>query len=383
MLIIAESDEKMLFLWLELKYLMGVQNEAVVVKKNFDFVDTIRCLSMVGIVFEHTEVFGAANYASFSTSMLQVSVMQFFKFATVAFFLIAGFLINHKFAEYTPFQYLKNRFKNTIGPWAFWLNVLILIEIVNLLFIAYFKYNGERHMPSPFLNYLGESYYNVIFNTSFWFILNFLICIAILLVFKRYIYKIGFGILLGLTSLFYSINLYYGWIRTQHTTALFGFVFFLWLGAYMNKHSDTLFSFIKRTSYTLLIGVTLVFFIAADLEIIYLKSIGIEDAYNTLRITNILYSLSFFLVLLKIGSISYVNRVFEPRKTTFGVYLLHEIIILHVLESLLHPFHGYVSAMTAVGAILYSFLRFIVTYGVTMLIVKVILMTKFKWSIGA
>lgn len=357
--------------------------ESKKLKRNFEFVDTIRCLSMMGIVFEHTEVFGAANYASFYTSMLQVSVMQFFKFATIAFFLIAGFLINHKFTEYTPLEYLKNRFKNTIGPWAFWLNVLVLWQVLDLLFIAYFKYNGERHMPSPFLPYLLHSYYGVVFNTSFWFILNFLICIAILLIFKRYIDRIGFGVVLGLTSLGYSINLYYGWIRTQHTTALFGFVFFLWLGAMMNKHSAWLFGLIKKTSYRLLIGVTLVFFIMADLEIIYLKSIGIEDAYNTLRITNILYSLSFFLILLKVGSVPILNEVFEPRKTTFGIYLLHEIIILQMLAGIIHPFfHGYVTSMTAWEAIGYSFIRFFLTYTITLLFLKIIRSTKFKWSIG-
>ncbi|CAM4262671.1 Acyltransferase family protein [Pedobacter westerhofensis] len=356
---------------------------AIQIKKNFDFVDTIRCLSMIGIVFEHTEVFGSANYVSFYTSLLQASVLQFFKFATVAFFLIAGFLINHKFTEYTPWQYLKNRFKSTIGPWAFWINVLILIDIINLLFIAYFKYNGERHMPSPFADYLISSYYYIITETSFWFILNFLICIGILLLFKRFIYNKIFGVLLGLTSLFYSINLYHGWIRTRHTTALFGFVFFLWLGAYMNKHSEILFNFIKKISFIWLTGITIVLFIMSDLEIIYLKSIGMEDAYNTLRVSNILYSLSFFLILLKVGSIPSVNRIFQPRNTTFGIYLIHPIIILHFLDAIFRPFHWHAEGMTAIGAIAYSALRFGVTYLISILIVRGLLVTKLRWTIGS
>ncbi|RZK65409.1 MAG: hypothetical protein EOO92_26390, partial [Pedobacter sp.] len=156
-----------------------------VIKKNFDFVDTIRCLSMMGIVFEHTEVFGAPNYASFYTSFAQASLMQFCKFVTIAFFLIAGFLINHKFVEYTAGQYLKNRFKSTIGPWAFWVNMFIVLELLGLFYFCFVLYNGERTMPVPFLEYLGERYYHVLFETSFWFIPNFLICIAILLLFKR------------------------------------------------------------------------------------------------------------------------------------------------------------------------------------------------------
>lgn len=361
---------------------MPEQNDLLLPKKNFDFVDTIRCLSMLGIIFEHTELFGQANYASFYTSLLQVSVMQFFKFATVAFFLIAGFLINHKFQEYTPWQYLTNRFKSTIGPWAFWLNVLVLTDICKLLFTAYVIYHDQSRMPPSFWKYLVDEYSFIIFGTSFWFILNFLICIAILLLFKRYIYKLGFGIILGMISLFYSVNLYHGWIKTEHTSALFGFVFFLWLGAYMNKHIDQLFGFIQRTSYAWLIGVTAVLFFVADLEIIYLKSLGSVDAYNTLRVTNILYSLSFFLILLKVGSIPFINRTFLPRKTTFGIYLIHYIIITHLLTELLGHFHFHVSSMTAIEAILYSALRYVVTYLITMLIVRLILLTKFKWSIG-
>jgi hypothetical protein len=355
---------------------------AIPKKKNFDFVDTIRCLSMIGIVFEHTEVFGNENYVSFYTSLLQVSVLQFFKFATIAFFLIAGFLINHKFTEYTPWQYLRNRFKSTIGPWALWINVLVLIDIINLLFIAYFKYNGERHMPSPFIDYLFTSYYNVVINTSFWFILNFLICIAILLLFKRFIYSVVFGVILGMASLFYSLNLYHEWIRTPHTTALFGFVFFLWLGAYMNKHIDALFSFIRRVSWLALGSITVVLFFLADFEIIYLKSVGMEDAYNTLRLTNILYSLSFFLVLLKIGSVPFVNNVFQPRKTTFGIYLTHQIVILHILNPIFHAFHWYLSSMTAIAAILYSILRFVITYLISIVIVRILFVTKLRWAIG-
>ncbi|HEY0177198.1 MAG TPA: acyltransferase [Pedobacter sp.] len=351
-------------------------------KKNFDFVDTIRCLSMLGIVFEHTEEFGAANYESFYTSMLQVSVMQFFKFATIAFFLIAGFLINHKFKEYTALQYLKNRFKSTIGPWMLWINIFMIIDISNLLFMTYIKHHGEGSMPSPFISYLLNGYYNIIFKTSFWFILNFLICIAILLLFKKYIYKIGLGIALFLVSLFYSINLYHGWLATSHTTALFGFVFFLWLGAYINRHSEVVFSFIRKISYVWLIGITVLFFLMADLEIIHLKAIGNEDSYNTLRITNILYSLSFFLILLKVGSIPFVNRFFLPRKTTFGIYLTHQIIITHLLKEIFYPLHWQMDSMTVFGALGYSILRYIITYSISFLIVRLILLTKFRWSIG-
>jgi len=375
----------MWFVWIQMSfcktvpvYLMVKEEKAE--KRNFDFVDTIRCISMIGIVFEHCTMIGEAHYADFYSSVFQASVMQFFKFATIAFFLIAGFLINHKFREYTPMQYMKNRFRNTIGPWVFWLNVFILLNLNGLLF----KYLHRRYdeIPVDFLAYIGDQYTKAIFYSSYWFILNFLICIAILLLFKRYIYSLYFGALLALTSIFYSVNLYYGWITTSHTTALFGFVFYLWLGAFMNKHYDVVDRFIKKTAIWSLVVTTGFFFVFAVLESVYLKDSGIKDAYNTLRITNIFYSLSFFLLLLKIGPIHAVNKYLQPRSTTFGIYLLHQIVIFYILTEIMRPLKISMNTITLIGDAGYSILRFLVTYAVSMLLVMLLRRTRFRWSLG-
>lgn len=351
-------------------------------KVSFDFIDSIRCVAMIGIVFEHCTVLGEPKTSDFYLGMLHVSVMQFFKFATIVFFLIAGFLINHKFTEYTPGQYLKNRFKNTIKPWLFWLHVLLLCNIGSLLFRA-FKFRESQILPDNFFHYLGEQYYHIIVSTSFWFILNFLICISILLLFKRYIYKLWFGLNLCCVSLFYGLNLYHGWIITNHTTALFGFVFYLWIGAYANRYHKELFAFINKVPMWCFIIITAFFFVLADLETLYLKSLAINDIYNTLRVSNILYSLSFFLILLKIGSIGFINKYFKPRSSTFGIYLIHHIVILHIITELFRPLKIDINHLTLSQATGYTILRFVITYSITMLIVMLIRRTKLKWSIGA
>jgi len=349
-------------------------------RKNFDFVDTIRCISMMGIVFEHCTTIGNANYESIFSSMFQASLMQFFKFATIAFFFIAGFLINHKFTEYTAWEYLKNRFKNTIKPWIFWLNVFVSLSVLGVL-IKFVK-RGRSELPSDFYSYLIEEYRFTIFFTSFWFILNFLICIAILLIFKRYIYKIWFGAILGIVSFFYSVNLYHKWIITDHTTALFGFVFYLWLGVMMNRHYEKLKLWLTKVSVFKLLIITAVLYLLADIEIIHLKELGTIDAYNTLRITNILYSLSFFLLLLKIGPIPCINKYLSPRTTTFGIYLLHQIIIVQILTEIFRPFKINPESISLIDGTIYTLLRFILTYALSVTLVLLIRRTKFKWSIG-
>lgn len=350
-------------------------------KKNFDFVDTIRGISMFGIVFEHSIDMGMNKYQDLFSTFVQASVVQSFKFATIAFFLISGFLINYKFAEYSPLQYLKRRFKNTIGPWLLWLHVFLIIDIIE----TWKRYRNSSELSplsDDFLTFLGKDYYNLITGTSFWFVLNFLICIVLLLIFKKYLYKIGFGILLGLVTLVYSLNLYFEWFITLHTTAVFGFVFFLWLGVYLNRHYDCVLSFIRATSMIKILIITVFLFLLSDLEIIYLKVNGMDDAYNTLRISNILYSLSFFGLLLKLGPISWVNKVLQPRKTTYGIYLIHQIVISYILREILRPFNIDTKGMSIYLACLYGFLRFALVYSITFLIAKGIVKTKFRWAIG-
>lgn len=209
-----------------------LRNTEIPAKKNFDFIDTIRCISMIGIVFEHCSVFWGFSYADKFDTFIEVSIMQVLKFATIAFFLISGFLINHKFQEYTPIEYLRNRFRNTIKPWIIWVLIFVLLDLVDRL-VAYIKGSDDR-IATQTLSFIGKEFVDTIFFTSYWFILNFLICIAILLLFRKYLYKIWFGIVLGAISIVYSFNLYYHWFITQHSTALFGFVFYLWQLVHIN-----------------------------------------------------------------------------------------------------------------------------------------------------
>jgi hypothetical protein len=354
--------------------------EIAPIKKNFDFVDTIRCISMIGIVFEHCSVFWGTNYNKISDKLIQMSGLQFFKFVSIAFFIIGGFLINHKFTENTPLQYLKNRFNNTIGPWAFWIAILIILDGgYNVL--MYYKTHGDRSLPD-FWEFLGTEIYHTVFFTSFWFVLNFLICITVLLIFKRYLYSVWFGIFWGIVSLLYSLNLYHGWIATEHTLALFGFVVYLWMGVYMNKHYDKVLVFLKGISYTKLIILNVVLFMLAIAEVYYRADHGYEDWYNTLRVTNILYSLGMFLLLLKIGKIGWLNKALQPRQTTFGVYLLHTIVLSHIIPEILRHLHVVEQKLNVVDGIGFSIFKFILAYGISFLIVKVIMHTKLKWSIG-
>ncbi|MCX2495839.1 acyltransferase [Pedobacter sp. PF22-3] len=350
-------------------------------KKNFDFVDTIRCISMMGIVLEHCGIVPPNHYANQLDSVFETSIIQFFKFSTIAFFLIGGFLINHKFQEYTPFQYLKNRFKKTIGPWLFWICVLIMLSVLDR-FIAHSRGSAMGLIGSNFFLYFYETFIRIVLISPYWFILNFLICITILLIFKRYLYNIWFGLVLASFSLFYSVNIYQGWIATTHTTAIFGFVFYLWLGVYFNAYYDKIMGIIKRTSWIIVLFLAFVTFCIAVGESTYLNSIGIKDAYNTLRVSNIVYSLVMFALLLKMGSLNWLRKHLQPRETTFGIYLIHVIIIDRGLPLIFQPLKlNFLEFSVWLNTAILLF-RFLVTYVVSFFLAKAIGKTKMKWIVG-
>jgi len=357
-----------------------LKNEEIKKTKNFDFIDTIRCISMIGIVFEHSSVLWGNVYESTGDRLIQASAIQFFKFATIVFFIISGFLLNHKFTEYSAIGYLKNRFKNTIGPWLFWVMVLVLLNLGHMYFM-HIK-SGDPLIPLP--KFIFDQLTNIIFHTSFWFIFNFLICISILLLFKKYLFNISFGILLGCVSLFYSLNLYFGWIITEHTTALFGFVFYLWLGVYINKYYHIIIGLINRISWFWLITINVMLFAICNAEILFLMDRGSIDSFNTLRVSNILYSIGMFFLLLKVGPIIPLQSALKPRQTTFGIYLIHQIFVFRLLPEIFNPLGIIVvSKMTVLQAVSYTLARFFIVYVLSFLIVSLILRTKGKWIIGA
>lgn len=350
-------------------------------KKNFDFVDTIRCISMMGIVFEHSAVLWGIKFVAISDQILQIATMQFFKFATIAFFLIGGFLINYKFTEYTPAQYIQRRFTNTIKPWLFWIMILVIANLIRE-WVVFKKGMGSGEFLEYPVAYFVEQFRYILFESSFWFILNFLICISLLLIFKRFLYKPWFGLILFSISLIYSVNLYAEWFVTRHSIALFGFVFYLWLGVNLNRYYDRVMLWVKHVSWPVMLMGNTVFFILACAEVYVLTELGSHDEYNTLRITNIFYSFSMFALMLKMGDIKSLDQALTPRKSTFGIYLIHQLLIIRLLPEIF-KIKVFIAASSSVYmAIGYSFLRFATVYLLSFTIAKLILRTRFKWIVG-
>lgn len=344
-------------------------------KKNYDFIDAIRGIAMMSIVFEHC--YGVQKLPIYSASFwVSITIFQLAKFGTIIFFLLAGFLIGDKFTDYTPAQYLKRRFANTFGPWMFWSLLYVFFAIITLYIT-----NGIYHDGRFNLHNILSEVKTVYLYSNYWFIINFMVSISLLLIFKRYLYSYFFGAVLLSFTLFYNVNIHFEWIDPTHTVAILGFIFFLWLGAQMRKHWAQIEVWIRKTSYIwLLVGFVTSFAFSCAETIRLLNSHSI-DPYNTLRFSNVLFSIFSFLLLLKIRKFGFITLI-KPRVTTYGIYLIHYLLLSFLIPQLFIHLPFDVNQLGIIGSLAFKLMTFIVVYFLTLLLVLAISRSRLKALVG-
>jgi hypothetical protein len=348
---------------------------------SYTFIDSLRFISMISIVMEHCTDFFGLKYTQFSQQLVQVNSIQFFKFGTVIFFLLSGFLIGDKIKTSSPKEYLQRRFKNTFKPWLFWVFVLILLNYLTSA-IIYFRFHPADFWQTPTLPITYQLTHTILY-TSFWFIINFMVCLAILLAFKKYLDSFYFGGILFLFSVFYSVNLYFSWIPTEHTVAMLGFVFYLWLGYQLNRYFDRFKLWVSNFAGWKLVGILILTYVIACAESLNLLHLGSDDAFNTLRFSNIIYSLVFFVLLFKYSP--YLNvSFFKPRQVTFGIYLIHQILVFQLIPAIFYPIHRQENYQSMPEMLTLQLIRFVIVYVTAYLITLLITYTpkQVRWIIG-
>jgi hypothetical protein len=355
--------------------MQNLVNEAPA-KKNYDFIDAIRGIAMMSIVAEHSVAIGVAPFVFGSDRYwMYATLVQLTKFGTVAFFLLAGFLVSEKFADYSPAQYLKRRISTTFGPWLFWTFVYMICMIITLRIKERIYHDDELNLAS-----ILEQAKILYLHTNYWFIINFLVSISILLIFRRYLYSLYLGGSLLAFTVFYMINIHYEWVDPRHTTAILGFVFFLWLGAQFRKYWGVIEKWIANISY-LTLGVLFILTFAASLYEAGVLNASSIDPFNTLRISNILFSLVCFVILLKIRTFKFIDYL-NPRQTTYGIFLIHYILLIFLIPELYIHFNVGPNDLSIPWFLLYKGSMFVITYTLTFFIVLGISRTRFKKLVG-
>jgi acyltransferase len=251
-----------------------------------------------------------------------------FKFATIGFFLVSGFLLEKGLATDRPLELLSKRMRKVFLPWLFW---CVLFAIV--LGLSDFAQHRTPFLPgvAVFRASIAEAD-RVLTSTALWFVPNILFSLSVLLVFRRYLQRLGFGAVLLAADLFYTVNIYAQWIPASHPRALFAFIFYLWLGYFAAIHLEGFKRTLGRVSSVALVCVTLLAASLSFAEARLLYHLHSSDPLNTLRLSNQIFSVLVVLCLCKVRRATW-PRFVDVSRHTFGIYLSHALIVGIVLTT--------------------------------------------------
>ena len=296
---------------------------------NHLFVDTVRFWSTLAIVAIHSAtLFDKLHKGS---TLLAQSVATPFKFGTIAFFLASGFLLGERLDNCRPGEYLQKRLKKVFLPWLFWFVLLIGFFLTSKVY----HHQLTLSFRLDTLGIIGRQAVNCLLMTPFWFVPNLLLSLCVLLLFRKRLNDLRFGAVLLAINLFYVVNIYKLWLPSSHTEAMFGFVFYLWLGTYAARHFGRLSGWIARIPSAAMLGLTLLTAVIALLEARLLGHLRSPDPMNSLRLSNQIFSISVVLMLLKLPRPTW-PRFVNVRNNTFGLYLTHTMVLSLVLHTMMH-----------------------------------------------
>lgn len=284
------------------------------------FIHTVRFWAMFAIVFMHfTERFG--RYPSVPQMEITLLV-QPFKFGTVAFFLIAGFLVGDRLPASNPLGYVRRRLNRLVPGWAFWFGLLLI-------------YHMERELRSRqgaalslhlFGSILCRNIIVCLTASSLWFIPNFVVALSCIVMLRRWLNDLRLGAVLLAINLFYGANLYGQWIPSKQSDAIFAFVFYLWLGAWCALRKDRIQSWAAACSPWRLSFWACIAAGIALWETTVLAAHNSPDPLNTLRFGNQIYAVIIVILLARIQRRTWPSFV-NVAETTYGVYLSHGLAI--------------------------------------------------------
>jgi peptidoglycan/LPS O-acetylase OafA/YrhL len=355
------------------------------------FVNNVRFLCMAAVVFMHSVSAVAPLTGRPATGWFVWCMEQPAKFGSIGFFLISGFLMGEGLTRSSPLDYLMRRMRKVLLPWAPWyLLCFALMLATDVLSGQALSHAGTGHFGMGRFGagalLVLKDLFRGMFGTAYWFVPNLLLGLCVLLLFRRYIQDIRLGFAMAAVSLAYGASLYVRWLPMKnHTQALLGFVFYLWLGAWVARNRGTVDAWMERTSMRAIVLLAALAGIAAVGES-WLIANGNASTSN-LRISNQVYSVAIVLAIFKLRK-AIQPRVVNARATTFGVYLSHWIVLWLVMDgarALMVRVTGAGARPTGLAAAVgLSILMFALIYGCSLGLTSWLLtVPRLSWLVGS
>ncbi len=267
------------------------------------------------------------NIYSFSELIIPADL---FKFGTIIFFVISGFLFERNVDQYQQDlkRFFFKKYTSLIRPY---LLVFVIPICFYLLISPYMGFRESLTIKLFFARLIRET-----FLTNYWFIPTLILYFLLnFFIPSRKIVPFLAGS--AIITILFSVNIYIHILPlTYHTTTGLGFLSFFLFGRYLFLNPNTS---ICRHNGDLLACILILSFLFSYMEGYYLYFVRhIDDFMNTLRFSNLIYSLAV---------LELFNRLFSNRQlpkalsqaNTYFIYLFHPHIIrmLNFWE-VRHPF---------------------------------------------
>lgn len=344
-------------------------------RPDYLFIHTVRFWSMAAIVCMHAAE-KIARYQPLDRTEMYL-LIQPFKFGTIGFFLISGFLLGDRLPSSKPLVYLRRRANRLIPAWLVWYGFEVLLGPLKAV-------HGRSPRIFGFslvVHSMWSAAVTGLLDSAFWFVPNFIVALTCLVLLRRWLNDLRLGAVLLAVSLAYGANVYFNWIPSRHTEALFAFVFYLWLGAWCAQRKEQFERWLRSIPVILLVVSGLAAMFVAQWESSILMARSSVDPLNTLRFGNQLYAVVMTLLLLRIRRRTWPAFV-DVGQTTYGIYLAHSlsIAIVFALGASAMPLHTLGPAgLAAVVAILAATAYFLTFY----LVRWVASSAQYSWVVGA
>lgn len=293
---------------------------------------------------------GLLDFLGFSFTMNVV------KPATIFFFIISGYLFEINFSKYRLngfISFAKKKFNSLFKPY-----LIVFVLPTYLIFLLAKPFSESWKSGIDIFGAFHELLVEVAFS-NYWFIPVLMVYFFINFFIKEDHLRKALIISVPIT-LFYSFNIYATVIPiTTHTIAIPGFITFFFLGRWLYIRKNEPISFNKEINLILV----LMLLVASTFEsyLIFYKFNNL-DFLNTLKITNILYSILLFNLLVKYISLEEIiaPSVFKPYNSYF-IYLLHPFFV-EFINNIIIKYPGLFDAHFFVKALLITLISIIFTF---------------------
>jgi fucose 4-O-acetylase-like acetyltransferase len=345
--------------------------------RNFN---NIRTVAMVFIIALHSTLLNfkvsdvitdldQTNFnINFWQALSQAFYKDFFKSGTILFFIVSGFLFEMQINKLKVFNtFFFKKFKNLIVPYFFLFFIPTLI-IVILIF------KGEVASNQTVKFFFSRLIIEVFFG-NYWFIpalfvtlmINYFINSKNLI--KSFYYFLPFWILAYL-------NIYYRVTTTEHNVWFVAFFIMFTLGRIIYFKKDEILKISFLNNLKLMTILTFCFYLLSVMEsMILLIYADNKDFTNTLRIFNVAYSFSFFMLLNKYFSVRELNL--SKGLSLYFIYLIHPFVI-RFTRLLIKKFH---ITFEYPSQFLFNILHFLLVFAVCVWIHKIFFKIKINgWS---